>query len=685
MNFIPHFGFNSMPSQCINDCSGNLTSAQTKLLLNLRHQNLAKAKKTDMKKLYFTVSALFLTLVGSAQLSIPTTDVPVFIDFTGFAGAGFQPGGGAGALNSDEWCVKGLSEGDFDFGATAITGDYARGTTMGLVTTGGIYGVDIAGNQGLMIQPTADDFTPGSFILKIENNTGVEVTELAIAYTVYLLNDASRSNSFNFSISYDNITYTAIPALDYTSPEAIDFTPYVNYLSTNISGLSIPDGSLLYLSWTGNDVGGAGSRDEFAVDDISITAIEGEPLVLVTFDPAAVIVDEAVGLTTGNISLTGSTDCEVNVSINPTSTADLTDVIFTEFGVLFSPGDPTDYLFNIGIVDDAVVEADETFILDLSYVDGTCAIGLPSSLTVLITDNDVPPPPIYTPYDVAEVTAEDVDGNAVSIGEMVDLTGVVHGINTWDGGLQFTLIDATGGINVFSFDNDFGYTVLEGDKINVLGVINQFNGLTEVEPDTLIFIDGANALVTAAPITALTETTESDLVYIDTQLNYVDIGQWLGDGSAFNVDLTDGTNTYTIRIDDNCELSTLPAPAAVDAYWLSVKGIGSQYDTDAPYADGYQLFPRYASDIEVNIILAINETINNNISVYPNPASDYFTVTSSENIFNIEIVNNIGQAVLTNSNFVSGNTIPLENVASGIYNLIITTEKGIYNSSIIIE
>ncbi len=638
-----------------------------------------------MKKLYFTACALILTLVGSAQLSIPTIDVPVFIDFTGFAGAGFQPGGGAGTLNSDEWCVKGMSEGDIDFGATANTGDFARGTTMGLVTTGGIYGVDIAGNQGLMVQPTADDFTAGSFILKIENNTGVEVTELAIAYTVYVLNDAGRANSFNFSISYDNITYTAIPELDYTSPEAMDFTPYINYLSTNISGLSIPDGSLLYLSWTGNDVSGAGSRDEFALDDVSITAIEGEPLVLVTFDPAAVIVDEAGGLTTGNIHLTGSTDCEVSVNINPASTADLTDVTFTEFGVLFSPGDPTDYLFNIGIIDDAVVEADETFILDLTYVAGTCAIGLPSSLTVLITDNDVPPPPAYTEYDIAEVTTEDVDGNAASIGEMVDLTGVVHGINTWDGGLQFTLIDATGGINVFSFDTDFGYTVLEGDEINVLGIITQFNGLTEVEPDTVIFIDGGNPLVTAASVTELSEATESDLVSINAQLDYVDIAQWLGDGSSFNVDLTDGTNTYTIRIDDNCELSTMPAPVIPGGYYLYVTGIGSQYDTDAPYASGYQLFPRNAIDISIATILAIDEPNTTNIAVYPNPTTDYFTVTSTESIVKVELVNNVGQIVLINSNFNSGNTIAVENIPAGIYNLIITTNNEIYNNSIIIE
>lgn len=638
-----------------------------------------------MKKFYAFSSALLLALITQAQVAILTTDVPVFIDFTGFAGAGFQPGGGGGTLNSDEWIVTGMSEGDIDFGATAITGDYARGTTMGLVTTGGVYGVDIAGNQGLMVQPTADDFTPGSFILKIENNTGVDVTELAIAYTVYVLNDAGRSNSFNFSISYDNITYTPIPALDYASPEAMDFTPYINNLSTNITGLSFPNGTVMYLSWSGDDIGGSGSRDEFALDDISITAVEGEPVVLATFDPAAIIVDEGAGSTTGNIHLSAAADCEVNISINAASTADAADVVFTEFGLLFSIGDPTDYLFDIGIVDDAIVEADETFILDLTYVGGSCAVGLPSSLTVLITDNDVPPPPIYTVHTIAEVTGENVDGVASSIGELVDLTGVVHGINTWDGGLQFTLIDATAGISVFSFGNDFGYTVAEGDKLNVLGAINQFNGLTEIEPDTVIFISSANPLVTPTTVTELNEATESDLVQIEN-LTYVDIAQWLGDGSSFNVSLTDGLNTYTIRIDNNCELASMVAPATgllPGQYIMNVTGIGSQFDTDMPYTSGYQLFPRYAADIELIMNLSVTNVNNNQIAVYPNPATNYFTLTSNENIVAVEVINQVGQIVMTlNNSDVNGN-ISIENLTSGLYHVKVKTNNSTYSTTLV--
>lgn len=624
-----------------------------------------------MKNLTLLSTAILFVATAHAQLMLNTPGVPVTIDFTGFAGAGFQPGGGAGTLDSDLWGVTGFSEGGVDFGATVNTGDFARGTTVGLVTSGGIYAVDIAGNQGLMVQPTADDFTPGSFILKIENNTGIDITELSVAYTLYVLNDAGRSNSFNFSISYDNITYNPIPALDYTSPEAMDFTPYINDLSTSITGLSFTAGSVLYLQWTGDDVGGSGSRDEFALDDIVLTAIEGEPLPLVTFDPAGAIAGEAAGSVNPNINLSATADCTVNVSVNAASTADDADVTFASFEYSFIDGGATDYTFIIDIIDDLLDEPDETYILDLTYISGGCAVGLPSSYTLGITDNDTPPPPVYTEYVISAVTAVDGDGVNTQVGTLAELTGVVHGINTWDGGLQFALIDATGGISVFSFDNTFGYTVTEGDEITVQGVISQFNGLSEIEPDTLWFVDAGNPLQTPSIVTLLSESTESQMTTIQN-LTYVDIAQWLGDGSSFNVQLTDGVNTYTIRIDNNTELSTMTAPAIVEPFVLHVTGIGNQYDTGAPYLDGYQLFPRYAADIVVDPVLSIPVIEANPISIYPNPAIDQIFVETTAVNGNLLITDIHGAIVYAGQVSSTLVNIPVQDLPAGTYFITVT-------------
>lgn len=619
-----------------------------------------------MKRIVLAFATLGCFTAAHAQLMINTTDVPVLIDFTGYSGAGFQPGGGGGTINSNEWSVTGFSEGGVDFGATVTTGDFARGTTMGLVTSGGIYAVDIAGNQGLMVQPTADDFTPGSFILKIENNTGVDVTELAVSYTIYVLNDQNRSNSFNLSVSYDNITYTPITAVDYTSPDILDFTPYIVPKSTNITGLDFPAGTVMYLSWTGDDVGGTGSRDEFALDDISITAVAGAPVALATFDPAGASIDEAGGTASATIALSLAADCIVHVDLGAASTADGADATFAAFDHTFdAAGDPA-YTFNIPITDDLLDEPDETLILEMSYVAGGCAVGLPSSFTLLITDNDITPPPVYTVYDIADIHGEDANGVALSEGTLAEITGVVHGINTWDGGLQFTLIDATAGISVFSFLGDFGYTVAEGDEITVQGAVTQFNGLTEIEPDTLWFVDGGNALEIPTIVTTLSEATESHMATV-MNLQYVNIAEWLGDGSSFNVNLTDGTNNFVIRIDDDNELSTMPAPSYGTPYVLSVTGIGGQYDTGSPYLDGYQLMPRYAADIVVEPLESIGTNDMASIQVFPNPANELFTIKTDMNIEQVNITNSLGQVVFTSDEKSTLVTINTNNWSAGVY------------------
>ena len=65
-------------------------------------------------------------------------------------------------------------------------------------------------------------------------------------------------------------------------------------------------------------------------------------------------------------------------------------------------------------------------------------------------------------------------------------TGIVHGVNMQasNGDLGFTLIDATGGISLFSTDA-FGYTVNEGDEVRVTGTISVFNCLAQISPTNI--------------------------------------------------------------------------------------------------------------------------------------------------------------------------------------------------------
>ncbi len=217
-----------------------------------------------------------------ASLSIENLYSEYVIDFAGFDGSGFAPEPEPGQLDSDMWAIDGLSEEPFtlSFGGAAISNDFARGSDPDAVSTGGIYSFDVGGgNATLGIQPNGSDWTPGSFTLRLQNNTGQTLTSLDFSYSIYVYNDGDRANSFNFSHSIDNANYTEVGSLDFVSPAAaptetegpVDWveTPQ----GTTITGLSVADGSNYYLRWSGDDLSGSGSRDQFALDNISITAV----------------------------------------------------------------------------------------------------------------------------------------------------------------------------------------------------------------------------------------------------------------------------------------------------------------------------------------------------------------------------------------------------------------------------
>ena len=224
-----------------------------------------------------------LTSGGLSGFQLSQMNIPFTIDFDQtayetnngkFDGTGFSPSPSAGQLSSGAWAVMGWSDGDLDFNGTGTSGDYARGFTGSHPTTGGIYAFEpVTGNRSLGFQPGSGDWSPGSLTLRIQNQTGTNLTHLGIAYKLYVFNNADRSSSFNISYSTDNTSFTEIPVLNYMSPVISDVSPLwmLNERSAEIQGLSVPPGQYVYLRWSSADVAGTGSRDEFALDDIALT------------------------------------------------------------------------------------------------------------------------------------------------------------------------------------------------------------------------------------------------------------------------------------------------------------------------------------------------------------------------------------------------------------------------------
>lgn len=193
------------------------------------------------------------------------------LDFQGYTGAGFSPTPSAGQLDSNVIIATGLSDGSVTYGGTKTNGDFARGSSTGNVSTGGLYNFNVAsGNASFGIQPAGSDFTPGTVELRILNTTGNTLTRFDVSYLVYINNNEGRGNSLDFSYSTDNVTFTEVPALNITSAAAEDALGFVSNTRSTIINTSVANGAYLYIKFTGDDVNGSNSRDEFAIDDISV-------------------------------------------------------------------------------------------------------------------------------------------------------------------------------------------------------------------------------------------------------------------------------------------------------------------------------------------------------------------------------------------------------------------------------
>ncbi len=236
---------------------------------------------------YFLLCFLLFTGQNFAQVSLNDTNNSVLINFQSstagvsqgaFSGSGLTPTPSNGQLDGDAWAITGLSEGAHNFGQSHTSGDFARGLKSTGTSTGGLYAFNTGSNNfGLGIQPTGSDWTPGTITLKITNNGTSSIDDLSISYKVYVRNDQDRSSSFNFSHSSNNSSYTNESSLALSSPSTRDASPnwVVNNKSIDLLNVALAPGASYYLRWSGSDVSGSGSRDEFALDDISIQAAGG--------------------------------------------------------------------------------------------------------------------------------------------------------------------------------------------------------------------------------------------------------------------------------------------------------------------------------------------------------------------------------------------------------------------------
>ncbi|MBF00551.1 T9SS sorting signal type C domain-containing protein [Flavobacterium coralii] len=252
------------------------------------------------------------------QVNIANTAYRIDFDTTvdgvnngAFTGGGVGNVPAQGELNSYSWAFSGFADGAINFGGNNNEDTaYDSGSSEGGETDPGLYGFEVApGNYALGIQAAPADFVPGTVTFRFQNQTGAAITSLSVGYKVYVYNDETGSNSFNFShASSANGTYTNITSLNETTAATPDEVPGWKsyYKVVTITGINVASNNYYFLRWTLNGVSGT-NYDEIALDDVVIVA-----------NPTSAFADfngTAQNFTVaGNTQLSGDVNVQGNIS-----------------------------------------------------------------------------------------------------------------------------------------------------------------------------------------------------------------------------------------------------------------------------------------------------------------------------------------------------------------------------------
>jgi Lamin Tail Domain/Bacterial Ig domain/Secretion system C-terminal sorting domain len=281
----------------------------------------------------------------------------------------------------------------------------------------------------------------------------------------------------------------------------------------------------------------------------------------------------------------------------------------------------------------------------------------------------------YPQRTIAQVSTENAQGQADSSGVSCELTGTVYGVNLRgsSNGSQFVIIDASGANGIATFRNlgTFGYTVTQGDRVTVRGTIAQFNGLTQINMDTIIKVASNDPLVTPEIVLKGSEATESRLVRI-SNLHLTNPAQWTtGVGtSGFTVNAVSDNNladTIAIRIDNDVALyNELPPSANFDLICL-----GGQFDASAPFSSGYQMIPRFVTDV-ITDVRTTTPAFDPQATVWPNPTAEMLNIVCAEQPDRIELRDAQGKIIAIIAQPQTTAKIDLHNLPTGLYWLFLS-------------
>ncbi len=281
--------------------------------------------------------------------------------------------------------------------------------------------------------------------------------------------------------------------------------------------------------------------------------------------------------------------------------------------------------------------------------DGTTSVDWTVTVLVPVTN--------YVPiYDIQYTT--DPSGDSPYKGQVVKTSGIITAINIYKGAQKGYFIEAAeaawNGVYVYDPDNT---SIAIGDSVQVVGTVDEYNNFTEIK--TLQEFTKLGSGYTRNPVTVATgdyanEKWESVLVkFVNATCTNTDLGHGqveVNDGSGAGI-LDDYLYVY-----DPFTLN--------DVY--TVTGIVHYY------YGAFQLDPRDANDI-ADVTGISNNTLAENISIYPNPGNGQFRINLNNSIkgeVRVKIMDVTGRVVYEHVfNHVMNQTLPVDisNEPSNLY------------------
>lgn len=353
----------------------------------------------------------------------------------------------------------------------------------------------------------------------------------------------------------------------------------------------------------------------------------------------------------------GSFNIKIKIVSRTDASGDFALRCFTARSTATEGGDfkfnPTSKIINISSsTPDTITVNVPVYNDDLYEINKTIYFGLGSLTNVLVDNKDTliinlinDDLPIYNIKTINKQNA--TTGVADSLNSRCRVYGTVHGVNMRVTGVNFTIMDNTGGVGVYNSPKTFGYTVNEGDSVMVQGRIGQFQGLVQMDQlDTIVLISTKKALKKPTLVTQLGESTESNMIVMK-RMKLVDPTEWPSTALAANgyksVRMIGTTGRVdTLNIDAETNIDGNPAP---DGYF-DVVGIGGQFDASNPFTSRYVLSPRYMSDITVSTLPVVNFT--QTMDSLFEPADSFrmdFKIAPADDNFSFDVVVKTATAV----------------------------------------